>query len=65
MTVFGRSVKGTFHFPIHVEYGTNYADMGAFSDTDRARSPHVRELYTIVRTHRLTSNIKGDESEKS
>lgn len=65
MTVFGRSVKGTFHFPSHVEYDTNYADTGAFSDTDRAQSPDRGELYTLIRTHHLTSNVKGDESEKT
>ena len=40
LTVFCRSEKDVFHFPVHVEYGTNY--------TDKVQPPPQKESYTVL-----------------
>ena len=68
MTIFCRSVKDRFHFPVCVEYEMNCTDTGALSDTVGAQwlERDEGELHTIVRTHHyLTSYIKGDKFEKN
>lgn len=69
VTVFCRSVTDAFHFPAPVEYGMNYADAGAFSDTAGTQHPHgwrgEGAPHRIVRTHHPASCTKGGESEDS
>lgn len=61
--VFCRFVKYAFHFPVHVEYDTNYADtvlfqtqLGLNSSLNGWRGEG--KLHTVVRIHHLTSYTK-------